>query len=1164
MKRDAGVLTTVSASMSGYVGSTFESTSKDVHGNVWGFVCRPDEASGAVNLDVSRVDVTSGTLNVQIALKHVSGNAFLNTNVAGSLVGTSALLKVTDMPTLMDPMSGYVDSNSGKFTLEVFVWESTALDHSSKRFKASGSETSSNAADEDEDLIGDDIFIATLEDALPPVQENIVVIDEDEQNKGLLKMDLSYDSKQATGMVGLKNQGATCYMNSLLQTLFHLAQFRKAVYDTPTSKDDSNDSVVLALQRVFYRLETSQKAVSTKELTRSFGWSHMDAFTQHDVQELYRILCDRLEEKMKGTPADGLIKQMFEGKVKSFISCVNVPCESSRLESFYDLQLDVKGLQNLDSSFQKYIEVEMLDGENQYDAKDYGKQDAKKGLAFESLPPILNIQLKRFEYDPLRDGMVKIHDRFEFPVRLDLSQYVPNTSEAPSSIYQLHSILVHSGDVHGGHYYVYVRPRLDKDWYKFDDDMITSADETALLEGSYGQPRTPVHPTTSLGRVLSCSSAYMLVYLREDACPSITEPVVIPHALQERFQAEETAEIRRKRQKMREESFCHLRIATDETLEKFQKITRQNDLCSLPKGIKFNSNSTIIRLKIQRSWTVRQLYALLHIKTGIPINGMRLWKFAFRQNKTTRPDELLDAWLDSSLQLVYADEVEIHSSKPIPLFLEIVLPDFPILKKVNWSDFNPIPYEEINAAPEVDDDGIELIPAGLITLVEEAAAERGSMMPPKDSILIFVKFYDTSRPLGERLVYVGNMILPSTNTAEDVIQIIQEHAFDKLLEEEIDLYEQVQPEAINKLDLTLTLAESDIQTGDIVVFQFPPEEDNVDEDYATVPDYFTYLLDRVDVTFIPRFEDDAPFTTFILHLFFSDSYDTVVAAVANSLKMDPLHIRLYQHNTLENAPKSNAIRHSKSSGASGVCLKNLLFTDRNEKQVAKLYYERLDDSIIEIERKKNLPLRLSPHVSAFKIDVIDRIDLHLEPTSTVESALAEIVRRHDIDIRVLELRLLETRDISMLLREVPGITPVTHLLSHSAYIVDAIPKAVRALTMHSVVGVMHFSYSHDAFISAHHIPGLIVIDDNDTFQSLRSKIQAKFNVSDEVIAKWKLAIIVDNKATPLETIPGDLDSELVYDKLPIGDGRWFLGVEYHGTTKGETRRKDNGIKIRSN
>lgn len=109
-----------------------------------------------------------------------------------------------------------------------------------------------------------------------------------------------YDSRKETGFVGLKNQGATCYMNSLLQSLYNVNQFRKAVYHMPTAEDaDPETSMPLALQSVFYKLQFTDGPVSTKDLTRSFGWDSSDAFQQHDVQELARILCDRLEEKMK-------------------------------------------------------------------------------------------------------------------------------------------------------------------------------------------------------------------------------------------------------------------------------------------------------------------------------------------------------------------------------------------------------------------------------------------------------------------------------------------------------------------------------------------------------------------------------------------------------------------------------------------------------------------------------------------------------------------------------------------------------------------------------------------------------------------------------------------------------------------------------------------------
>jgi ubiquitin carboxyl-terminal hydrolase 7 len=105
---------------------------------------------------------------------------------------------------------------------------------------------------------------------------------------------------------------------------------------------------------------------------------------------MMRILLDKLEERMKGTPADGTIQKLFVGKIKSYIRCINISYESSREEDFYDLQvrhlcfscssfspelivscqLDVKGCKDIYDSFSRYVAKETLNGDNQYDAGD--------------------------------------------------------------------------------------------------------------------------------------------------------------------------------------------------------------------------------------------------------------------------------------------------------------------------------------------------------------------------------------------------------------------------------------------------------------------------------------------------------------------------------------------------------------------------------------------------------------------------------------------------------------------------------------------------------------------------------------------------------------------------------------------------------------------------
>ncbi len=140
-------------------------------------------------------------------------------------------------------------------------------------------------------------------------------------------------------------------------------------------QDKPEKSIPLALQRVFFRLQSEKTAVDTKELTKSFGWDTIDSFMQHDVQELARVLGDNLEKKMdKIEETKGTMKYLLEGSVKNYIKCLNVPYESSRIETFYDLQLNVKGCKDVYESFAKYVEDEILNGENQYRAENFGLQ----------------------------------------------------------------------------------------------------------------------------------------------------------------------------------------------------------------------------------------------------------------------------------------------------------------------------------------------------------------------------------------------------------------------------------------------------------------------------------------------------------------------------------------------------------------------------------------------------------------------------------------------------------------------------------------------------------------------------------------------------------------------------------------------------------------------
>eukprot|EP01105_Mastigella_eilhardi_P020174 TRINITY_DN4786_c0_g1_i5.p1 TRINITY_DN4786_c0_g1~~TRINITY_DN4786_c0_g1_i5.p1 ORF type:complete len:1090 (-),score=277.07 TRINITY_DN4786_c0_g1_i5:70-3318(-) len=361
--------------------------------------------------------------------------------------------------------------------------------------------------------------------------------------------------KERRAFVGLSNQGATCYMNSLIQALFMTPEFRRALYNWSFEdkiKEDcqanpallqhkkENTSITLQLQRLFARLQLSTKSsVKTTKLTKSFGWSREDAWVQQDVQELCRILFDRLEKSFHGSTNENLINLLWQGKLKDYVKCLECHSESSRVATYLDVPLVIKSkdvaLSSIHEALAKFVQPETLDGTNQYSCDKCNKKvNAQKGLCFSSFPYILTLQLKRFDFDQVTRQRIKLTHRVAFPLFLDLTDFttdedsvesnagkylLPPVTEPPDYFdrtpppadtaaparqwYELYAVLVHRGNAQGGHYIADIKALDTGHWYEFSDSVITEID-TTTVKSSFG------------GSEKSSCTAYMLMYRKMD------------------------------------------------------------------------------------------------------------------------------------------------------------------------------------------------------------------------------------------------------------------------------------------------------------------------------------------------------------------------------------------------------------------------------------------------------------------------------------------------------------------------------------------------------------------------------------------------------------------------------------------------------------------------
>ncbi|RGB42717.1 cysteine proteinase [Rhizophagus diaphanus] len=664
---------------------------------------------------------------------------------------------------------------------------------------------------------------------------------------------LQYSDKE-TGYVGLKNQGATGYMNSLLQSLYCTTYFRKAVYQIPTEGDEPIKSVSLALQRVFYQLQTSNTPVETTELTKSFGWDLIDSFIEHDALEFNRVLQDNIEGKMKGTKADGAITKLFVGKMKSYIKCFNVNYESSRVEDFYDIQLNVKGCKTLRDSFKDYIQEEILEGDNKYQAKGYGLQDAKKGIIFESFPPVLHLQLKRFEYDLQRDAMVKINDRHEFPTEIDLEEFLSeDTDRTNPHKYLLHGVLVHSGDSHEGqlgHYFALFKPEKDGKWFKFDDDHVTPVIDKEVLEDNYGgeYPNANAITIRSAGRKHKrFTNAYMLVYIRESNVDEILSPVVpddIPEHLQTRLEQERAIEEQRRKEMEERHLYLIVKIVT---AEKF-KVHQGFDLANFDD--RQYPLSDVFTYKILKSDTYGTFKEHVSRSFNIPTEQVRFWVLVNRQNKTVRPDAPI------------SDAPMTSRQNEMKLYMEVA--DVP-LSDMTW--FLAIPH--------------------------------------KNNIMIILKYFDPDKQAFEGL---GHVYVQKFCKVGDIARVLCEKK-EFSPDTPLKIFEEIKPNMIEEMKLKSTFQKSGIQDGDIICFQKALTEREIQEHktagrFWDIPHFYESLTLRIVVSFKPKLKDRDPKPEFDLVLNKKWTYDQVAGAVGTHLNTDPLKLRFTTAHSTSGTPKN--------------------------------------------------------------------------------------------------------------------------------------------------------------------------------------------------------------------------------------------------------------------
>ncbi|KAF9090462.1 hypothetical protein BGX29_011475 [Mortierella sp. GBA35] len=351
--------------------------------------------------------------------------------------------------------------------------------------------------------------------------------------------DLETSKRQPNCPAGMKNLGATCYANSLLQVWFHDLPFRDAIYRSrfKIGADKALDALY-QLQHLFAQLDYGIKDIyNPLSLVESLK---LDTNVQQDAQEFCNLFMARIDSQLQSQEDEHLrtfIKNQFQGHYSYITTCKNCKKSSVRDCTFYELMLNIKDHCTLMDCFEEFVEAEELVGSDRYSCSHCGSlQDATREIKLDRLPKVLNIQLMRFVYDNTTWTKKKSKDMIRFPETIDFAELLGSKTAV---LYDLSAVLVHSGpSAHSGHFMAHVLDKASDKWFMLNDEEVTEFSSTQFDPEDYHEAasKSKAKKTTMkagapdaerLLSTLSSRNAYMLTYTRRNSEPA-TKPTTPP------------------------------------------------------------------------------------------------------------------------------------------------------------------------------------------------------------------------------------------------------------------------------------------------------------------------------------------------------------------------------------------------------------------------------------------------------------------------------------------------------------------------------------------------------------------------------------------------------------------------------------------------------------